>query len=235
MSGANASPAGRSHIQMTTIRAREHFYSPGLPAEYGRHYRAFVRFAKEHAGASVLDVGCGYGAYGRALAEEGRRCFGCDINMEYLKTAAGSGLPVAAVDSMLPFADRTFDSVLLFEVIEHVPRYEALLKEAFRVARRSVLITVPNSEDMALMQANDVTYGHMLSSDHVNFFEAASLRKLLQQYSPDVSVERSDPIYPFWFLGRSLPYYALRLFFRAGLLKARFFSRLYAVARVRED
>jgi ubiquinone/menaquinone biosynthesis C-methylase UbiE len=214
------------------IRTRDDFYSPGIPARHGEHYRAFVRFAKKHAGLTVLDVGCGYGAYSRALIEQGVSCVGCDVNFEYLQEAQRGGLPVATVDSVLPFADRTFDSVLLFEVIEHVPRIDKLLQECFRVARRNVLITVPNSEDVALLKANDVTYGHMLSSDHVNFFDANSLRSLLRSYAASVSVERSDPIYPFWFLSRSIPYYGLRLLYRAKLLKPRFYARLYAVAQV---
>src|SRR5581483_6167743 len=104
-----------------------------------------------------------------------------------------------------------------------------------RVARKNVLITVPNSENIELMKANDVTYAHMLSSDHVHFFAPDSLNSLLRRYSDDVSIERSDPIYPFWFLGRSLPFYGLKLIFRLGFLKPRFFSRLYAVAGIREN
>ena len=217
------------------IRTRQDFYNPGTPAPPGQHYRAFVRFALKHAGQQILDLGCGYGAYGQALAEAGRQCVGCDVNLQYLRQAVGNGLPAAAVDSILPFANRTFDSVLLLEVIEHVSNFEQLLSEAFRVARKNVLITVPNSEQIELMKDNDVTYAHMLSSDHVNFFDEASLRKLLDPFSAAVNIERSDPIYPFWFVGRSIPYYALRLMFRSGLLKPKFYSRLYAVARVREN
>ena len=98
-----------------------------------------------------------------------------------------------------------------------------------------MLVTVPNSENIELMKSNDVTYAHMLSSDHLHFFDLESLEALLRRYAKDVSIERSDPIYPFWFLGRSLPFYGLKLLFRLGLLKPRFFSRLYAVASVREN
>ena len=51
------------------------------------------------------------------------------------------------------------------------------------------------------MKANDVTYAHMLSSDHLHFFDPDSLADLLRRYSEHVSIERSDPIYPFWFAG----------------------------------
>lgn len=217
------------------LRTRADVYQPGFPAKPGEHYGAFVRFAAKHAGQSVLDLGCGYGAYSLALASSGRRCVGCDVNLEYLKPARASGLPVVAVDTALPFADKTFDTVLLFEVVEHVPPIEAILQEAFRVARKNVLITVPNAEDLELLKGNDVTYAHMLSSDHVHFFEAGEFASLLRKHASSVQVELGDPIYPFWFLSRSAGYYALRVLYRSGLLKPRFFTRLYAVASVRQD
>jgi SAM-dependent methyltransferase len=216
------------------IRTRDDVYQPGAPATPGQHYGAFVRFARSNAGPAILDLGCGFGAYSDALRREGLHCVGCDINLDHLRRAA-TGLPVAHVDSLLPFGDKSFDTVLIFEVLEHVGNVHTVLKEAFRVARRNVLITVPNSENIEQMKVNDVTYAHMLSSDHMHFFDPTSLHDLLKTYSGRVSIERSDPIYPFWFLNRSLPHYGLKLLFRLGLLKPRFFSRLYAVASVRED
>ena len=217
------------------MRNREHFYVPGIPATPGEHYGEFVRFARRHAGPSVLDIGCGFGAYSGALIKDGLICVGCDINFEYLRKASRLGVPVVNVDSAFPFGDRSFDSVLIFEVLEHVIDVDRILSEAFRIARKNVLITVPNTEDIEQLKANDVTYGHMLSSDHLWFFDREALQTLLQRYSSDVSIERSDPIYPFWFLERSTAFYGLRLLFRVGLLKPRFFSRLYVVASVRQN
>ncbi len=214
---------------------RDDFYKPGVPAKRGEHYRAFVRFAERYAGSSVLDLGCGFGAYSGELVRAGLQCVGCDINPVYLKEAVVHGLAVAQVDSILPFRDRSFDTVLIFEVLEHAKDIEPILDEAFRVARKNVLLTVPNSENIERLKANDVTYAHMLSSDHLHFFDPPSLGRLLGPYAKSVSVERGDPIYPFWFVGRSLPFYGLKAFFRLGLLKPRFFSRIYAVASVREN
>lgn len=216
------------------MRTRKNFYHPGVPAKPGEHYRAFVRFARRHVGHTVLDLGCGLGAYGNALRTEGIECIGCDVNFDYARKASKLGLPTVTVDSALPFRDLSFDSVVMFEVLEHVTDAERVLGEAFRVARKNVLITVPNTEGIDRMKANDVTYAHMLSSDHVWFFEPESLANLLQRYTSRVTIERSDPIYPFWFLERSAAFYALRLLFRLRLLKPRYFSRLYAVASIRQ-
>jgi len=217
------------------IYSRDDLYQPGIPAVPGQHYRAFVRFALKYAGSGVLDLGCGFGAYLAALNEAGLTCFGCDINADYLRKASALGLPVANVDSLLPFRDRSFDTVVLFEVLEHVNDVNAVLREAFRVARKNVLITVPNSENIEQLKQNDVTYAHMLASDHLHFFDPESLEELLLRYGKSVSIDRGDPIYPFWFLSRSLPFRGLKVLFHFGLLKPRFFSRLYAVASVREN
>src|SRR5678815_2653161 len=123
------------------LRTRDDVYQPGLPAKAGEHYGAFVRFALKHAGQKILDLGCGYGAYSLALLKEGRWCVGCDINLQYLQVAVASGLPAVAALGPLPFPDKSFDTVLLLEVVEHVPEIHDVLKEAFRVARRNVLVT----------------------------------------------------------------------------------------------
>ena len=41
----------------------------------------------------------------------------------------------ADLEQPLPFADRSFDTVLAMNVLEHVYRYEQLLRESFRVLR----------------------------------------------------------------------------------------------------
>jgi len=75
----------------------------------------------------------------------------------------------------------------------------------------------------------------MLSSDHVHFFDPGSLRATLERFSNSIEIRRGDPIYPFWFVSRSAAYYGLRVLYRLGLLKTHFYSRLYAVASVREN
>jgi hypothetical protein len=74
-----------------------------------------------------------------------------------------------------------------------------------------------------------------VSSDHIHFIDPASLEELLAKFAAKVEIRRGDPIYPFWFVSRSVSYYALRVLYRTGLLNPGFFTRLYAVASVREN
>ncbi|MCH8994267.1 MAG: class I SAM-dependent methyltransferase [Chloroflexi bacterium] len=95
--------------------------------------------------ARMLDIGCGIGAYVRKLQEFSERVYGIDIDPARVHQTELNSLTVA-VSERLPFADGTFDVVLLNEVIEHVQDDAETLREACRVLRPGghVVIFAPN-------------------------------------------------------------------------------------------
>src|SRR5262249_46784948 len=103
--------------------------------------------------ASILDVGCGDARVSRRLAGTPGRVVGVDYSGLSLKTL---GFPaVSAASERLPFRDASFDLVLCCEVLEHLPSgvLEGTVEELKRVARRYVLVSVPNKEKLTLLQS----------------------------------------------------------------------------------
>lgn len=87
---------------------------------------------------SVLDVGCGHARITKRLQERFPACrfSGVDVVVR-----EGSSIPVVHYDGeRLPFPDRSFDVVLLIDVVHHASKPRDLLKECARVARSIVLI-----------------------------------------------------------------------------------------------
>lgn len=85
------------------------------------------------AGRTVLDIGCGEGRFGRALAAAGAVVRGLEPT---LALAARSGFPTAAgLGECLPFRDAVFDLVLFYLVLIDIREYEAAIGEAARVLR----------------------------------------------------------------------------------------------------
>lgn len=81
----------------------------------------------------VLDVGCDQ----RFLADSVQGHYvGVDIT--------GSPDVLADVDEGLPFRDLSFDCVIAFDVLEHCNRIHFVFDELCRVARKHVLIGLPN-------------------------------------------------------------------------------------------
>jgi SAM-dependent methyltransferase len=89
--------------------------------------------------SSVLDVGCGDGRVGRAVAQ---RLGATTLRGVDLLVNPGDVLAGAAIreGEPLPFADRSFEVVLLADVLHHAEDPRRLLAESLRVASRVVAI-----------------------------------------------------------------------------------------------
>jgi SAM-dependent methyltransferase len=96
---------------------------------------------------NLLDVG-GSEGYTAALVREifGRTVASCDLSEEACKRAREIyGLSAISADIVkLPFDDNSFDVVLISETLEHVPDLESAAREALRVSRKGLVITVPH-------------------------------------------------------------------------------------------
>lgn len=89
-------------------------------------------------GASVLDVGCGDGTLDALLVHKrpDLRVAGIDVLVR-----PDSKIPVTVFDGVrIPHPDRSFDAVLFVDVLHHADDPAALMREAVRVARHSVVI-----------------------------------------------------------------------------------------------
>jgi SAM-dependent methyltransferase len=85
-------------------------------------------------GRWILDVGCGIGTYVRRLLRESPHVYGIDISFQRVREGTAGNLLVA-VGEHLPFADGSFDVVILNEVIEHVADDRETMREVIRVLR----------------------------------------------------------------------------------------------------
>ena len=86
-------------------------------------------------GLSVLDIGCGGGLVAEPLARLGATMTAIDPAQETIEAAkthaAGAGLKIAyeaTTAEALVGQGKTFDAILLLEVVEHVPDVPAFLK-----------------------------------------------------------------------------------------------------------
>ncbi len=98
-------------------------------------------------GARILDVGCGLGMYVRAFRRFSDQVYGVDVDLEKVAQASQE-LPhiQAALAEKLPFADGSFDVVLLHEVLEHVDDDHRAVCEAHRVTKVGgrIVVFAPN-------------------------------------------------------------------------------------------
>ncbi|MFH1691504.1 MAG: class I SAM-dependent methyltransferase [Candidatus Omnitrophota bacterium] len=102
-------------------------------------------FIKEKKGC-VLDLGCGDGDYSVRLKEIGFDVKAADLDLARFKQRGKIDFQECDVTKRLPFADSSFDYVLLAEVIEHLKNPYAVMQEIGRVLKKEgkLVISTPN-------------------------------------------------------------------------------------------
>src|SRR3990172_4979682 len=131
---------GEEVSRRTAVQAADKRATLGHPSQIwtrGLERRLeLVRRYVELEGKRVLDIGCGVGAFVRRLREFSPEVYGVDVDAERVVEGVREVPNLAlAVGEHLPFAEGTFDVVLLHEVLEHVPDDQETLREARRVLR----------------------------------------------------------------------------------------------------
>jgi methionine biosynthesis protein MetW len=169
------------------ILQRENIYGSGPPiptvSEETLHY------VKEYAGKQVLDIGCGTGAYIKALLQEEYQCEGVENNQDYVSECLKDGLKVKYMDAhQLEYSQNSFDTVIMVEVLEHLAEPMIALKEAFRVARKNIIISVPNIDVIPIMSKYQIVPWHILEATHVNFFTPKILEAVLRTFAEKIEV-----------------------------------------------
>jgi len=131
---------------------------------------------------SLLDVGSGRGVFLWPLLDTfADLCVRClDVREDRvadLEAVRAGGMErlsasVADITRRTEFADGSFDGVTLLEVIEHLERPGDAVREAVRLARRFVAVSVPSRPDD--------------NPEHIHLFDAVVLETLFR----DAGVER---------------------------------------------
>jgi SAM-dependent methyltransferase len=108
-----------------------------------RNYYEQAELRRLLAGRDIrrsLEIGCGYGRHSAVLAELSQDHVGVDINPEALDMAKRHYPHVkfqVAPATRLPFRDESFDAVVTWTVLQHIPphRIESAAAEMVRVTR----------------------------------------------------------------------------------------------------
>jgi 2-polyprenyl-3-methyl-5-hydroxy-6-metoxy-1,4-benzoquinol methylase len=138
----------------------------------------------------LLDLGCGDGALGARLAQQGALVTGIDPSPSAIERAraAHPGLEwaVPTADGRLPLHDASFDVVTCVHVLEHVADTQSLMSEARRVLAPAGMFvaTVPyHGRVQSALTALGAFERHFDPLEPVlRFYTARSLQALLEQF-----------------------------------------------------
>jgi SAM-dependent methyltransferase len=169
--------------QREEVLHRENIYGWGPPSEEPSYQMLQLLLGYLPPHSSVVDIGCGAGAYGPGLIAAGHRWLGLETNSYCLEVLARRQLPFRKIEdpNVLPCAAAEFDNAICIEVLEHVHEPDNFLREIARVTRGRTLFSVPNIEVIPYFASWEVVPWHLLESEHRNFFTRGNLATLLKR------------------------------------------------------
>ncbi len=129
-----------------------------FPQHYGKpdkcmlEYRKTIKkYADGIKNSKILDVGSGLGQYTALFAHHGNKVTGLDIQDNRVKTY----IPFYKFDlykgKKFPYPDNSFDYVINFDVIEHIPHDKLFVREMYRVLKKGgkTCVATPNRNRVA--------------------------------------------------------------------------------------
>ncbi|HBS47705.1 TPA: hypothetical protein DEO28_05075 [Candidatus Dependentiae bacterium] len=150
-------------------------------------------------GSLILDVGCGVGAYSNWLVknhpnleiialDQLENIFENDT-ITYIKSDLEQGLTLDK---------ENFDTILTFDVIEHISNENFLLNSIFKKNKKGGILlgSVPHDEDVFLPKYN-LTFYHRSDLTHKRYYTVESLSKLLQGNGFEIiTIEKKGGVSP---------------------------------------
>jgi ubiquinone/menaquinone biosynthesis C-methylase UbiE/uncharacterized protein YneR len=150
------------------------------------HLSRYLFAKKFTSGKVVLDIGCGSGYGDALLARESRRIYGLDNSEEaifYAKKNYGDKRTFFIVGDAcsVPFKDSSFDTIICFEVIEHILDHDGLIKEVYRLLKDEgeFLISTPEKSYTSKIIQNPY---------HIKELYYKEFKHLLQKYFAHVEI-----------------------------------------------
>jgi SAM-dependent methyltransferase len=159
------------------------------PAKNRQHYyethwkRVSLQLLARHlppTGQTILDYGCGRGEALEIARHFGYSPRGTDADPECVRLASKYGACelLNMGDPLTQFGAKSFDIVCCFHVLEHVECPKAVLNTLGQIAKKYVLLAVPNLRQLhGLLSRNidlsHVNEGHLQAWDHWHLLNLA--------------------------------------------------------------
>ena len=165
---------------------------------YLKTFRRRLNLVKKHVGAGplrVLDIGCAAGYFLRVMRDDGHDVRGvelsADIGAHAIEHLGAENIHIGYLDDLEPnragFEPESFDLVTLWDVVEHVPDPQSLLRQARRFLKpEGVLILETQNVSSRFANMLGRRWQHYKHEEHLYHFDPTTVERLLREAGFDI-------------------------------------------------
>ena len=136
---------------------------------------------RHHPPGSLLDLGCGTGAFSAVARARGWQTTGLDVNAQSIARCHQRGLD--AICDVFPsraLAGRSFDVIVMNDFIEHLPDSGAALSAAAELLGPSGVLFIATPDIGSLMaRLTGQRWLHLKPNEHLVYFDRRTIEALL--------------------------------------------------------
>lgn len=198
---------GMVYMSFTCEKEKEYhkaYFFEDYKKQYGRTYEEDFESIKKQgkrrlanirsvcsrlADKNIFDIGCAYGPFLSAAADEGLNPFGTDISYEAINYVQET-LRIPAVYSTFPdintegeFGISQFDIVTMWYVIEHFKDLDSVLRKVSDILKPNGIFafSTPSGEGVSAKTNRDLFYQNS-PTDHFTIWEPGRCENILKKY-----------------------------------------------------
>ncbi len=155
---------------------------------------------KVKRGSKILDIGCATGIFLKKCDHYRLKTFGLDYSKKLIKIAqknTKAKLQCGSAEDLSNYKDNYFDTITVFDVIEHLPSPYTFLSEAYRVIKPKgkIILTTPNLNSLGRLIMGKRWHGYS-DKTHLYLFTPESLAFSLESVGFKIK-KLESPFHPF--------------------------------------
>lgn len=143
---------------------------------------------------TVLDVGCGLGAFLKRCIQEKHRTVGIEVTKNIVDQLVREGLTFYH-KSLCEFCDtqQPYDWVACIDVIEHIREPLAAIEALAGLVKKQGLLVIQTPNGDAIAAYGEKAYGLHVDKEHLNYFRTNQLIRLFERHGLSLVCKKYCP------------------------------------------
>lgn len=146
---------------------------------FNKRIKEIIKYKKNPG--KILDIGCAWGYFLDIARDRGWDVYGVDIDKTEIEYCKRKGIKVYQGEIVnMNFHEKSFDTVCMFHVLEHVYNVKQTLSEVYKILKSDGLFVVEIPTIGSLKARIYGKYWSYITEDHINYFTVKLLKRILE-------------------------------------------------------